>query len=406
MSSAKTETTTEQYYRIQRECNELCKGEFGNDVSDEEFSGKGEAVIMMEWGQFYQILEWPGVKKDGSDRIGTARNVHNIIGLHLTQIDKNKPLSRTNPYMVGLPSFDPKFNFYVKALLDKKYHVVIVNQVRNKKGELIGRKIAETISPSVNIDFVGQSSTNYVVCLNIHTEELPHAEIDRWKTVCGMSAIDVTSGKSYVKQAHSLKNDVSNALHETYRFIADFRPREIFVYLSGVSKEQKPSFILKLSKELGIRQDDCNLIVKSAIPKEYEKPSYQEKVLAKFFQSQSHSSTTFTTLSLFERLNMEQIDYARQSYVFLLQICFEMNDTMLTKIKNPTILTTNRFMELTHNCAQQLNVPELLKVIDKTKTMMGKRRLFELITNPLTNPESLEKSYTEIDSLNSMGKPA
>ncbi|MEJ2414920.1 MAG: DNA mismatch repair protein, partial [Sulfurimonas sp.] len=151
---------------------------------------------------------------------------------------KNKNIvenSEKNPLLAGVPAVS--FERYLNRLIqEQKYTIIVVKQ----KGTppKISRYISQIISPGTNFDHIVDNDDNYIVSI----------VVDRYKDIysVGYSAIDVTTGKTWLYETHSTSEDPFYALDEVFNLLNVYRTSEVVVtFLEGVEDQKHVMCILK-----------------------------------------------------------------------------------------------------------------------------------------------------------------
>jgi DNA mismatch repair protein MutS len=113
---------------------------------------------------------------------------------------------------------------------------------------------------------------------------------------------------------------------------------------------------------------------------------------------------------------MERMPFAIQSYIYLIQFCYEHNETIIEKWIKPHIWQPVQYLILSHDSIDQLNVmpnihnrfyngrnnngiTSLWDIIDHTVTPMGRRLLRMNISHPIINKDELQNRYDTVDKL-------
>ncbi len=334
---------------------------------------------MIQCGTFYETYQDPFSEK------GKAKELSRVLNIRLTRKKTKKTLSKTDPYMSGIPICS--YVEHVSLLKSKGYTIVLIDQdPKNKKK----REISSIISPGVDVDFV-RDDTNYVVSLYFIVDDRNYP----YPTICGLSSIDVTTGQNSASQVQHERDNNHNALHEAYRFILSHKPKEILIYVKGTGDVKK--FEKIIIKELKLETYE-NLHIEYDYPKEYDNIDYQDNYINKVFPDVK------TQLPLFEELGLALMTQAILSYILLLRFCFDRNSNILKNIRLPKVdyFHSDKHLGLTHNSIEQLDIigetRSLFGIIDKTKTNMGKRELKNRLLNPLKDSLQLESSYNAIES--------
>ena len=92
------------------------------------------------------------------------------------------------------------------------------------------------------------------------------------------------------------------------------------------------------------------------VDKFISKISYQKTLLEKIF-------TNHGLLSVHEYLDLEKKQFGTISYVALLQFAHEHNELVINKLEKPEIWESNKYLILTNDSVNQLNLIEVQKTI-------------------------------------------
>ena len=108
-------------------------------------------------------------------------------------------------------------------------------------------------------------------------------------------------------------------------------------------------------------------------------------------------------LSNIEFLELEK-EYARLSYIILLDYSYNHNRNILANIKKPTFYDDEIYLHLGNNALFQLDIFNnnnmgLFDIINKTSTPMGKRYLKSMLTSPYTSVNKIQESYDNIEEI-------
>jgi len=334
----------------------------------EKLYGK-KTVVFIEIGSFFEVYEVQEPKP-----IGKAKEIAEFLNIQLTK--KNKSIlevSVSNPLMAGVPSV--ALDRYLSRLVQNGgYTVVLIRQ----KGQppKVQRYLANVISPGTNFEFVGKPSENYLASIILGETQ--------GRYFAGFSAVDVTTGKCFVNEVYSTKEDKTFALDEIFNTLQSYEISEIIL-----------TFDTNLDKEFIHKYLELDHY---AINQNQHRPkiNYQNELFKKIFSIHS-------ILSPIEYLNLERYPFASESLAILCDFIIEHDPALVEKLQKPLFLNSNRFVYLGNNALEQLGViskdPEemtLLKLLDHTSTPMGKRLLRERLLNPIQEKEELERRYSYI----------
>lgn len=345
--------------------------------------GKERTLVLMQVGKFYEAY---GTNTVGPDLF----KLEDITDAAVAR--KGMDVSLKYPYMWGFPtSSSPK---YMTLLIDSGYHLIVFDQI--KDGCCIRRELTGIFSPATYIESINKSSSNFIV--NIVVDEIVQKS---GKPVCivGMSAIDVSTGEVYVHESLSDMDDESLGLDETIRFLNGLNPKEIIIEKDNFVNLREKHIIEYLDLEGKYYQfRDFN--------GKHAKLNYQRKLFEHIY------SNSKGVASIFDSLNITKTIYARKSLAALLTYLSDHSEKFTTGIKEPKFYIDNKFLILGNDAINQLNIVHstrsndsttkinnLLDVINKAATHMGKRYVQMKLVSPLTDPNELNKIYDIVEYL-------
>ena len=353
---------TQTYFDLQRHFEE----KYGRDT-----------VVFMEIGTFYEVYE---VNND-EEQIGKAKEIAELLNIQLTKKNKNIiENSDKNPLLAGVPAVS--FERYLNRLIsEQKYTVIVVKQKGNPPK--ISRYISQIVSPGTNFDHIVDNDDNYIVSILV----------DKYRDVysVGYSAIDVTTGKTWLYETHSTSEDPSYALDEVFNLLNVYRTSEVVVtFLDGI-------------------QDQRHIMQYLEIPEHYHysvnnqrpKIEFQNELFKEVYQIQS-------LLSPIEHLDLERSPMITESLAILIHFVIEHDYHIVQKMSMPRIIDNRRFMYLGNNALEQMGIISkdrreftLLKMMDKSATAIGRRLLKERLLNPIMEVDELERRYNLIERVSS-----
>lgn len=339
-----------------------------------------KTIVLMQVGSFFELYS---ITEDTDSEIYKIADVCNIL-----ISKKNKSISEvnsSNPLMAGFPLYT--ISKYQNILLQNNYTIVMIEQITEPPNP--ERKVTEILSPGMNINS-NTKKTNYL--MSIYYEKINNL------LLVGISFLDISTGKSYVYEIGSTKDDTDIVNNEVYRLIISYNPCEI-VFLSDCSltKTDKKEIIVNLN---------LNNILIHRLWNEYEyidvmkDIKYQEKILKKVYKSIK------TQLSIIDLLNLEYLNLARISFCYLLQFAYDHNSDNLNDIYKPEILEINKYLNLEYDSTLQLNIislnnndKPLIDILNKCNTAFGSRLFKERLLNPIISKKELGERYKKIDNL-------
>lgn len=356
--NGKDKLLTQTYFDLQR----YFEAKYGNDT-----------VVFMEIGTFFEVYE---INND-EEQVGKAKEIAELLNIQLTK--KNKSIienSDKNPLLAGVPAVS--FERYLSRLIsEEKYTVIVVKQKGNPPK--ISRYISQIISPGTNFDYILDNDDNYIVSLLV----------DKFKSVytVGYSAIDVTTGKTWLYESHGTSEDPSYALDEAFNLLNTHKTSEVVVtFLDGVDDQRHVMQYLEIPEHYNY-----------SINNQRPKIEFQNKLFCEVYQIHS-------LLSAIEHLDLERSPMITESLAILIQFVIEHDIHIIQKLDHPKIIDNRRFVYLGNSALEQMGVISkdkkeftLLKMLDKSATAIGKRVLKERLLNPIMDKTELERRYDLIE---------
>lgn len=341
--------------------------------------GEGRTIVLMQVGSFHECYS---CNEKGLDLEKLSQELNCVC----SSKNSKKEISESNPRMIGFPIY--VLDNFVDKLIDLNYTVVIIDQVTNTaKAE---RKVTRIESPATFVNKTKAYSinkANYLV--SIYFDQISKSNE---LLCCGLSAYDLSTGSGYFYETYSKKDDTNFCLDDTIRFLELCPPQEIIIKFNFdenifMSKEDIISY-LKLNREIIYYVGDYS---------KYNKIKYQEKVFNYTFEFDNQ-------LDAIQNLEIDRLNWARISLTALLEYVKCHQPILLTKIQKPIIFENKENLYIGNRGIEQLDIlntsnnKSMFKIIDNTKTVLGKKYLREQLINPLYNKDKLNLRYNQIEN--------
>ncbi len=325
--------------------------------------------MLMEIGSFFETYE----VNNEQMQIGKAKEISELLNIQLTR--KNKSIlenSIQNPLLAGVPSIALERHLN-RLIQTKKYTIIIIKQ----KGEMpnVKRYVANIISPGTNFDYLQEAQENNIASILIDLNNSIYS--------VGYSAIDVSTGKTMLKEIHGTSEDRSFAMDELFTLLQSYHTSEIV--LTFASKDIDIDWVLSYLEIEGNYHysiNKCRL-----------KINYQNELFRSIYDIKS-------MLSPIEYLDLERQPYLSESLAILCDFIIEHDASLLEKMDKPRFLEGKHFLYLGNNPIEQLSIysrypneKSLLKLIDKSSTAIGKRVLKERLFNPIYDIDILNERF-------------
>ncbi len=349
---------TQTYFDLQRHFEE----KYGSDT-----------VVFMEIGTFFEVYE---VNND-EEQIGKAKEIAELLNIQLTKKNKNIiENSDKNPLLAGVPSVS--FERYLSRLIsEQKYTIIVVKQKGNPPK--ISRYIAQIVSPGTNFEHIVDNDENYIVSLLV--------DKSRDIYTVGYSAIDVTTGKTWLYETHGTSEDPAYALDEVFNLLNVHKTSEVVVtFLDGINDQRHVMQYLEIPEHYHY-----------SVNNQRPKIEFQNELFKEVYQIQS-------LLSPIEHLDLERSPMITEALAILIHFVIEHDYHIVQKMALPRLIDNRRFMYLGNSALEQMGIISkdkkeftLLKMMDRSATAIGRRLLKERLLNPIMEKEELERRYNLIE---------
>jgi DNA mismatch repair protein MutS len=334
-----------------------------------------DSIVFIEEGN--QFLFFPTEETNKTLMVGHT---------NLTKTDKKLSFdidtenSDKNPLLAGVPAVS--FERYLSRLIqEQKYTIIVVKQKGNPPK--ISRYISQIVSPGTNFDHIVDNDDNYIASILV----------DCYRGIynVGYSAIDVTTGKTWLYETHGTSEDPSYALDEIFNLLNIYRTSEVVIsFLDGVQDPKHVVQYLEIAEHYHY-----------SVNNQRPKVDFQNKLFAEVYQIQS-------LLSPIEHLDLERNPMITESLAVLVHFVIEHDIHIVQKLNRPNLIDNRRFMYLGNNALEQVGIISkdrneftLLKMLDKSATAIGRRLLKERLLNPIMEKDELERRYNLIERVSS-----
>src|SRR6476620_7207248 len=329
-------------------------------------------VVLCQVGSFMELYSIDNDK----EKIGNAQEISQLLNIQLTRKNKNiLENNRKNALMVGFPCCS--LDKYLPVLINNNYTVIIIKKyIEDNK---IKRNVSKILS--YGIVFNNESDFNYITCILI--EQIKNIYF------VGISAIDISLGNVYLYEVSGEKQYIIDKISF---FLKSHNTSEVII-----NTELPKDFIIN-SLEIE------NVIVHWCRPflKEFKQNNYQNEFLKKIYKNT-------TLLTPIEFLDLERLTISISTFINLLNFIYQGNETTLKNLKHPIVYNSDDYLVLLNDAHTQLNIfsntkgkgkyKSVFDVINKTKTIIGKRKLKNDLLFPIKNRYKLLERYNIIDKL-------
>ena len=347
-----------------------------------------KTILFWQCGDFYEVY-------------GRESDPENV--LNFTRMCDFTYSTENGNIKAGMPK--KSVQKWSNRIIENGYTLVIFNQFKDPTMKSHYRKESYILSPSTSLD-VHNNTVNSNYCSVIWIERYnPDFQNKLPYFYCGISIIDSFTGKSIFYEYKYENNDIHNttAFDKLDKFISIYNPTECII-IHNYNEESMVNDIIQFSSinskkihTISLKNNDNPLTIQA---KNSEKQTYQKEILNKFFKIKDFNVFLETT-------RFSYFPYAASSYCFLLEFIYQHNPNLINKIEYPIYENNKNNIDLATHCLKQLNIIDttesnkeyssVLKLINKCKTVMGKRRFKHIILHPSCDTSYLKKEYNIIE---------
>ena len=345
----------------------------------EQYGNK--CIVFLQVGSFYEMYTISEYNNDDYD----IYKIADICGIQTTKKNKSiNEISRNNPVMAGFPMHS--VSKFTQILLNNNYTIVIIQQGEDNKNVI--RSVSEILSPGSNINITERKS-NYMMVIIY--------ELINNFVIAGISGIDLSTGKTFVYEVGSTKEDPELANDEVFRMINSYNPIELIILGEKIDEKAKKKILKNLNINnilVHYKWDDCKYV------------SFYKNIINQRYMLEKAFFIKSGLVSIIEMLNMEKLTIAREGFCCLLQFAYEHNADIIKELQVPEILENNNNMIIEFNSAVQLNIlgvyqndKPLIDILNRCVTAFGSRYFKEKLLAPMINIDKINRSYDDIDKM-------
>lgn len=356
-----------------------------------KFSNK--TIVFMQNGLFYELY---GYKQniEGEMEGSHIEAISALCGLTVSQ-KKGTYLKFPNSiiYMTGIRDY--LIESVISTITNEGYTMAIYiqkNDITKSKKRILDKVYSPGTFLSTNTNDV-QKTSNYIMCVWLHT----YNNMSGKQFIYGISAINILTGDSFLLEKTTIFELTPSTFDEIERILSVYNPSEC-IFISPF-EENIMNIILQYINYKN-KNPPYILSTQSVISKKCTTQTYINYLLSLYY-----GEDTFNTVPEFSTNII-----ATQSFTYLLYFIRERNPNVIHNIQLPYFLNNIKHLQLANHSLSQLNIIEqsnmdnkeyssVVKLFNKCVTVMGKRELYNQLTNPTFDVEWLEKEYNMIEYL-------
>lgn len=377
-------------------------------------------ILLMLVGSFYEVYGYFNV----NTQTITGSKISEFSQIcELNIVDKKICVGESNIMMAGVKDF--MIEKYLKKIQEAGYTAVVYDQDEAAKNTT--RSLKGIFSPGTYFQNDSEILNNNITCIWIHLIENKILLKGNY-IVVGISNIDIYTGKTSIFQFKEIYINNPTTYDELERFISIYNPSEVII-ISNLPNEKEIDNIInyagiysnlihkvhlnETSHSNNSNSNNINNIEKMKRVLNCEKQPYQKEILSKFYN--------FDDYTIFIQ-NFYDYNIATQSFCYLLDFVHKHNPHLVKHLSEPIFENCSTRLVLANHSLKQLNIINdgtvkpnkyscVSQFLNNCHTPMGKRKFNNIILNPTTDEDYLQKEYniteyylTKWDSFHSLFK--
>lgn len=354
------------------------------------------------------------INKLDDNVINKGNNVNSGFDYNSLSIDYNTPVKviKCNIVMAGFR--DAYIEKYLEKMNNAGFTFVIYTQ--NENDPTSPRELSHIITPGTYFKEDKQELSNNIMVCYIHHKK-PSMFSKSNTLYFGVACIDILTGKSNISEHKEQYYKSCQSFNDIEKLCNIYRPNEFIVLFEGSNEGNKgpnkntDSTIDKIISSISnivfkithnIRKidlsDDTHPFSKRAI--NCCKQNYQHEIIKQYY---SHSYYNYNEICD----NIQRNPFMMNAFIFLLDFINKQNSDLVKKIQPPLINSYQEILATENYSLSQLNIindnrdksrySSLSRFLNQCVTNMGKRKIKEIITKPITNINTLNNEYEKVD---------
>lgn len=348
--------------------------------------GEGKVVVLIQVGSFHECY---GTDMHGPD----VPKIANMLELSHTMKDKKKPLSKSNPYMLGFPIF--VVDNWVEKLVKLNFNVVIIDQITSPPNPKRG--LREVITPATyfsNNNVEISNNKNFITFINFNM--IKDKKNQHINMIIGLACYNITTGHGYFYENYSNIKDPYLCLDEISNILDSYPPKQYIIHTTKM--EYNKLSIDDILHYLNVNMENVTMVDEiNSDMIEVSKKNIQRELFSKIFKLENNNM-------IFDNLDIALYQTATISLAFILKFIMKHQPLLLRKLNKPSLIINENKLYFGNKPLEQLDIisnnkNDIFSIICKTKTNMGKRFLREQLTQPLTSKKKINKRYNDINKI-------
>lgn len=346
-----------------------------------------QTAIFLQVGKFYEFYDI--LDPTTGEGQTTTKKIVDHLGIKLTYKKASGPGNRDGLW-AGVPT--QSLHNFAMRLTKENWTCVIIDETKDKKGK-ITRAVSRILSPGTHIETAESTYLESMYLAVLYLEEAA------WGTFSppsfAASVVDLTTGETASYEGKAVGRSDTWASDDLLHFFQVHPPKECVVYWKGDAMTIPNEGFLR--SRCGLTNAHIHLKWATELGNLFQEFSRRE-VLKRIFQPKS-------LLPIDVYLHIQNKPNVEISLTSLLRFVEEHFPSFTDHFQNHTLWLPTERVFLGNNVLTQLNIlcqreeESVLGMFMKTHTLMGKRAMRQRLLYPISNLETLNGRYKEIQTL-------
>jgi len=369
-----------------------------------KYKDEKKLAVFYQIGDFYEIYSLINSEDGSKEGNGweLAGDLNLVMGKKNAKVYNNPKII---PYIIGIPlvSLD---KYLTMAVNDYGWTIVLYVQSDTPTGRK-KRVFDSIISPGTNTNTTSETN-NMMVLYMEKVKSLRHKGSEVF--FVGVAFLDTLTGEVGTIQ-YPFKEQLNEAViyDEIIKLITIKNPKDILIYTKKCNMSEK-----QIVDTLHLNYYNHKIYL-DCLPLDFTKLEYQTNLFENIYKTSSIEDES-SKLHIFETLNIKNYPYTIISLTILMEYIIKRNQSLIYRINKPYLMfNSSSNLILQNNSLEQLNIVNnqkrnfhfekrlsLLTLLDKTKSIIGKREFRNKLMNPITDIKILNERYNNIDIFNTI----
>ena len=349
-----------------------------------------QTCLFLMVGRFYELYDI--VDSTTGEGQTNVKQAVEALGITLA-VRKGDGPNKEDCYFAGFP--EPSLQKFTGMLTREGWTVVVCDQQKNEKGDVIGRPVSRVFSPGTHIETAGAEAP-YLVGLWLQEG---HQAPPSFSAV----ALDMTTGHlvSYEDKA-SGSQEIWSA-DSLVHFFQIHPPRELVVWWRGTPFAKPSEQILR--RRTGLLKGTLHIELGNEEQQgTFENPFVRKSFLERMFQDK------LCLLPMYPQLQLQQKSLTERALVSLLYFAEQHFSSAVQNFHEHQVWHPEDSLYMGNNTLYQLNYitqgqeQSVLGLFGKAQTSLGKRALRERLLFPSSKASVIQERLNEVEFAYQMDK--